>query len=708
MGVKSRRPGSGPLRAILAAVLALAAYSTALVIRARHSVSRPSEPPSLPASQSPRPAAAAPASFKFVGSAVCRDCHEKNYTRWASSWHARALAPANAVSVVGSFAGVHFKGESSEAWMSHKGERYLVRTRDQQGQLGDYAVDWVIGGKRMQDPLTALPDGRWQVLPVYYHVTAGRWVDYNEAKQGVVGPDHPFFWTNFRRTANRECLDCHATGVDVRYDRSAERWTTSFVDAGVACEACHGPGGRHAETKDKRDIVQPNKVTAELGLAICGQCHGTRNPLFPLLDSAHRFRPGEPYEEKYQAFVLTDGRRPSPDFFADGRPRSSSYEYPALLQSACHRKGGATCLSCHTAPHQEHGPDDLKPGAAQSSVAAAEIGDVGCRSCHASVFAAGEAHTHHNAPAAQRCAACHMPKLLSGVLDKFADHALDVPVPENTERHGIPNACNECHADQSPATMSAALAARWPGASARQARRLRLADAFDTDPQRRSRPGLEAVLADASEDPSLRGAAALLLAGRFHAEAAPALGRALHDPSSVVRSLAATAVGFAPSSDGVAGLSQLGQDPSLAVRHAAGLTLGILGAPEGEGALKALATDPASAGLVRPHVLLAAYAARRGDLGEAAAQLETALRLQPYQVDALILLAQVRGHQNRWGEARACLEEALRFDPQNGTAAEGLRSIPAPPRGSLSQSHSLSGSARPRKQGYHRRLGGGE
>jgi tetratricopeptide (TPR) repeat protein len=109
------------------------------------------------------------------------------------------------------------------------------------------------------------------------------------------------------------------------------------------------------------------------------------------------------------------------------------------------------------------------------------------------------------------------------------------------------------------------------------------------------------------------------------------------------------------------------------------LTLGILGAPEGEGALRTLATDPASLGLVRPHVLLAAYAARRGDLAEAAAQLEKALSLQPYQVDALILLAQVRGHQSRWGEARACLEEALRFDPQNGTAAEGLRSIPLGP-----------------------------
>ena len=40
-------------------------------------------------------------------------------------------------------------------------------------QLADFPVDWVIGGKRMQDDVTVFPDGRWQVLPVYFHVTGG-------------------------------------------------------------------------------------------------------------------------------------------------------------------------------------------------------------------------------------------------------------------------------------------------------------------------------------------------------------------------------------------------------------------------------------------------------------------------------------------------------------------------------------------------------
>jgi HEAT repeats/Tetratricopeptide repeat/Cytochrome c554 and c-prime len=603
-----------------------------------------------------------PPRSKFAGAAACADCHSKNHARWSRGWHARALAKAGPGAVVGDFGGVHFAGASSEAWMTRKGDAFSMRTRDREGRLADHVVEWVIGGKRMQDPITLLADGRWQVLPVYFHVTGGSWVDYNEAKQGVVGPDHPFFWTNFRRTANRECLDCHSTGLQVRYDRASHRWYTDFTDPGVACESCHGPGARHAETKTKGDSVQPRKAGAELGLAICGQCHGPRNPLFPILDAAHRFRPGDRYEDFYQPFVVTDGRQRSADFFADGRPSSSSFEYTALLQSACQRKGGATCLSCHTAPHQEHGPDDLKPGGR----------DGGCRSWHA-----GVQHTHHASPEAQRCVACHMPRVLSGVLDKFADHALDVPVPENTRRHGIPNACNECHSQRSPEDMSRALRGWWPGAAARQARRLRLADAFDDHASKGSLPALEAVLADTSEAPTLRGAAALLLAGRFPRQAQRPLVAALSDPDPVLRARLANAVGLAPSRESVAALAPLVSDANLEVRHAASVTLGSLGTPEGRAALERLAADPATQGLVRPHVLLAAYAARQSDFAQAARRLEEALDLQPYQADVLVMLAQVRDRLGDKAGARAALEEALRFDPQSAVAQQGLRAIGA-------------------------------
>ncbi|WP_224247590.1 hypothetical protein [Hyalangium gracile] len=50
----------------------------------------------------------------------------------------------------------------------------------------------------------------------------------------------------------------------------------------------------------------------------------------------------------------------SGDYFEDGRPSTSSFENQALTQSLCHMKGGATCLTCHSAPHDKHAPNEIQ------------------------------------------------------------------------------------------------------------------------------------------------------------------------------------------------------------------------------------------------------------------------------------------------------------------------------------------------------------
>ena len=372
----------------------------------------PSLAPAAPHAEPAAGGAAAPAApdstphATYVGAQACGGCHKRELLGWQKDWHPRALSravPAAHV-VVGRFSGVHYKGDSSEAWMRTGHGSYLMRTRGSDGAVADYPVDWVVGGKRMQDAVTVLPDGRWQVLPVYYHVTGrGAWVDYNETKQGAVDPSHPFYWTNFRRNVQHECLDCHTTGLRVSFDRTSHKFSTAFADAGVGCESCHGPGGRHADSMDKRDIVQPAKLDRERGLAVCAQCHGPRNPLFPVLDAEHHFRPGDRYGDFFQPLVVVNGSGRSGEFFADGRPKSSSFEYQALIQSRCYLQGGATCLSCHTAPHNDHAADELKrPPGAKKDLAA--VADASCKGCHAALAADVAAHSHHRGAAAlQQC-----------------------------------------------------------------------------------------------------------------------------------------------------------------------------------------------------------------------------------------------------------------------------------------------------------------
>jgi hypothetical protein len=609
-----------------------------------------------PVNDKPSVAAKISTTNSFVGSDRCAECHPQEAERWRQSWHARALEPGKPEFIVGRFNGDHYKGMSSEAWMTHKDAVYEMRTADGSGKLGEFPVNWVIGGKRMQDAVTVVGDGGWQVLPVYFHVTGrGEWVDYNEAKQGLVNSEHPFFWTNFRRTANHECLDCHTTGLRASFDRKTRRWNTAFADAGVACESCHGPGGKHAATTVAAEIVHPGKVDREVALSICAQCHGPRQPLFPILDAEHRFRPGDRYDDFYQALVIVDGRARSADFFADGRPKSSSYEYQALSQSRCALVGKATCLSCHAAPHESPGSDELKPEAG---------GDASCRSCHAAVFAEGTRHTHHQSKESQSCLACHMPKVVSGVLDHFADHSLDIPVPENTVRHGVPNACSTCHAKSSSSDLQKELLRLWPGAEKRQQRRLRLADAIDEQTAPRSEAALTAVIMDESEAPMLRGAAAVLLGQRFP-QSASALTPLLHDQNSLLRARAVEAIGYARSrgsADAVAGLLD---DPSPTVRQMAALTMGALGDSRMEPALRRLADNSDTTALPQPHMTLGVMALRRGNFDEAIRELELGLDRMPYVPDALVSLG---GAYLRKGQADVARENAmlaLHFAPEH-------------------------------------------
>jgi tetratricopeptide (TPR) repeat protein len=56
-------------------------------------------------------------------------------------------------------------------------------------------------------------------------------------------------------------------------------------------------------------------------------------------------------------------------------------------------------------------------------------------------------------------------------------------------------------------------------------------------------------------------------------------------------------------------------------------------------------------------------------------ELERALELQPYNADALVLLADLYARQGAWDRTRALVEEALRFDPQHRGARQRLNAL---------------------------------
>jgi len=63
----------------------------------------------------------------------------------------------------------------------------------------------------------------------------------------------------------RGCLECHTTGYGKPGGFSSEKETPHLKEAG--CEVCHGPGSRHVQTSD------PKEIKGKLTVKDCELCH---------------------------------------------------------------------------------------------------------------------------------------------------------------------------------------------------------------------------------------------------------------------------------------------------------------------------------------------------------------------------------------------------------------------------------------------------
>ncbi len=90
---------------------------------------------------------------------------------------------------------------------------------------------------------------------------------------------------------NSECQSCHTTGFG-----EPTGWPASTALAGVGCESCHGPGGRHAKNGARDEILRlTEKCETCVLLQICGSCHDEANDPgfeFELMDKLELIRHG--------------------------------------------------------------------------------------------------------------------------------------------------------------------------------------------------------------------------------------------------------------------------------------------------------------------------------------------------------------------------------------------------------------------------------
>jgi tetratricopeptide (TPR) repeat protein len=225
------------------------------------------------------------------------------------------------------------------------------------------------------------------------------------------------------------------------------------------------------------------------------------------------------------------------------------------------------------------------------------------------------------------------------------DHAIGVPVPENTVRFGIPNACTECHPDRI-AQWAASVLASWHPASPRRARLLRRAETF-TAARARDQAAVSrlAALADDADEAPVTRANALGYLRLFTDDprAGAALARGLAADHPLPRAVAALGfVDVAPDDAAKAALIAALGDARRVVRVGAALAL-------------------ASHGVAR----------LPGRDGErlASAQTEYAARAELNPEDAGTLLEVGKFHLavERWEPAQRTLQEAFAVDPDRPT-----------------------------------------
>ena len=585
------------------------------------------------------------------------------------------VQPATAAAVEGDFTRGRIVLRGAPYTVRQRSGAFYITESYLYGTPREHRVDYTLGSRRIQHYLTRLPDGKVIVLPPTWDAVRKQWfhsadIDDPEEAPGI----QVQVW-------NKNCYSCHVSQEQKNFDPEKNRYATAWLDFGINCERCHGPGEAHVAhysasrppAAGANDIVVQTRLDPPRNTMVCAQCHSFRDIY------ADGFAAGDNYYD-YFLPVLEYSLPPDADpaYWADGRTRRFSNDALGLWQSECFLKGRVTCLDCHAVPHNtdiDRNPQ-LRPDA-----------NALCARCHQQIGARLTAHTHHGARSAgSSCVECHMPRTVYSIKAEIRDHSMSIPVPENTLRHGIPNACNACHRDKD-AAWALRIMNGWYGNRSRQ-KLIRRADAFSQaragDAQ--AIPVLLAILAEASEGPMARANAAGYLA-RFAADPRVFAARlnALADPDPLVRAVSAADW----SSDAerrpviLAALVRALADPVAIVRMRAMVSLVGLGVRElpgedGERFARAKEAFYARAQLNADDAgqLVAAgtFSFLAAEPARAIEALQASLKLDP-NAQAQYLLAGAYLERNEYDKAREVLRAIPPGDPQYEKAQRLLQRI---------------------------------
>jgi predicted CXXCH cytochrome family protein len=609
---------------------------------------------------------------RFTGSESCRECHTAEFNAWAGSRHRAALKPWDGTQPL--------RLASAPSVAPYRvATDGTVEGPGPDGKPVAGRVAFLIGGRHREDALVRLADGRIQVFPISFDLDRG--VAFEPLLELAGGkappPDVVDFWTRVGRNADLACYGCHATGQRIVVEGVSPAGLTlpgsRWVEPGVGCEGCHGPGGPHVDAARTGRADSQSLKMRTAGPALvdgCAACHGLRDVLAsPFSDAPAQRYGGAIYDAAEPLMTAASNFEFHEAFFDDLRPATYQQEAIAFSQSGCARKGGLTCNACHD-PHS---------GAPSPALSAGDGGDALCATCHEKTAALGRRHTLHDTRApGGRCLDCHMASIVRGPARLPArDHSLAPPVAEPGK---IPAACAACHSGAKDAAVAAAAWNRvHEGPAARRRREIGLAVEGAETPK--GLATLVRIAADPAQGWFLRWAAMQRISGAVTARRTDALAamlrEALSDPNPALRRAAARGLGRFGRPTDVEALAAAKQDPDPWTALAAAHALLALGAPQAGAFLEDVASRPDLVGDARAQYALGHAALLARDLPHAETALRRALALNPMMVGAINDLGLCLMGQGHGETAVLEWKRALEINPRFASARQNLEAAEA-------------------------------
>lgn len=333
--------------------------------------------------------AATPAAvLDEAGSRACASCHAEIYRKYSATGMARSSGKTGSGAYTESFEHGRFGDPASGAGYRVRADYLLEFARAASGVQGERKLEYFIGSGAAGRSYLHSVDGFLFQAPVSYYSQTAKWdVSPGYQRQRSI---------HLSRPIETACLLCHASRLQPVAGTQNRFGTPPFLEGGVSCERCHGPGKQHVLKGGAGSIVNPAKLDAARRDSVCAQCHLTGEARIARATSGV-YRPGELLSGYSLSFVWEG--RPSPDM-------KVTSHFEKLWQSRCKQASGDRlwCGSCHD-PHAQPAP-------------AQRVAYYGsrCAQCHdAAVCRRGE-----------DCAGCHMPK--NRVVDVehtvYTDHAI--------------------------------------------------------------------------------------------------------------------------------------------------------------------------------------------------------------------------------------------------------------------------------------------